>query len=255
MDSNFGLRAEDAAPRSFAPRDSGRPNRVRTRREVRLAGPALCPLRCNPAEELIRASTNRPAPSALSQHAVTLPASRFASHSIAPQAAIASPGTASAPSLVLPTSSEICPRAHERESEAKRGEAFWSCPLPVAQQPRRRADPSLNRHSHASLQSTCQPRALHMTRTASRPARACLGTAQHLFSRCFRPARNWAPGQAYWNEDGIFSGHTSPIRQIMSGHQPVLPRIHGPRANLRQEPCPSSRDIIGLRKLVQLGLL
>ena len=25
-------------------------------------------------------------------------------------------------------------------------------------------------------------------------------------------------GQAYWNEDGIFSGHTSPIRQIMSGH-------------------------------------
>ena len=39
---------------------------------------------------------------------------------------------------------------------------------------------STNRHSHASLQSTCQPRALHMTRIASRTARACLGTAQHL---------------------------------------------------------------------------
>jgi len=51
MDGNFGLRAEDAAPRSFAPRDSGRPIRVRPRREVRLAGLALCPLRCNPAEE------------------------------------------------------------------------------------------------------------------------------------------------------------------------------------------------------------
>ena len=32
-------------------RDSGRPVRVHTRREVRLAGLALCPLRCNPAEE------------------------------------------------------------------------------------------------------------------------------------------------------------------------------------------------------------
>ena len=92
MDDNFGLRAEDAAPRSFAPRDSGRPIRVRTRREVRPADPALCPLRCNFAEELIRASTNRPPRSALSQHAVTLPASRFISHSIAPQAASASPG-------------------------------------------------------------------------------------------------------------------------------------------------------------------
>ena len=38
----------------------------------------------------------RPARSALSQHAVTLPALRFASHSIAPPAASASPGTDSA---------------------------------------------------------------------------------------------------------------------------------------------------------------
>ena len=112
MDGNFGLRAEDAAPRSFASRDPGRPIRVHTRREVRLACPALCPLRCNPAEALIRASTTIPARSALSQNAVTLPASRFASHSIAPQAASASPGTASAPSFVLPISSEICPRAY-----------------------------------------------------------------------------------------------------------------------------------------------
>ena len=96
MDGNFGLRAEDAVPRSFAPRDSGRPIRVRTRREVRPADPALCPLCCNLAEELIQAPTTRPARSALSQHAVTLPALRFASHSIAPHAASASPGTDSA---------------------------------------------------------------------------------------------------------------------------------------------------------------
>ena len=114
MDGNFGLRAEDAAPRSFAPRDSGRPNRVRTRREVRLAGPALCQLLCNPAEEPTQASTTRPARSA--QHVVILPASRFASHSIAPRTASASPGTASAPPLVLPTSSGLCPRAGILES-------------------------------------------------------------------------------------------------------------------------------------------
>ena len=116
MDVNFGLCAEDATPRSFAPRDSGRPIRVRTRRKVRLAGLALRQLLYSPAEELIRASTTRPARSALSQHAVTLPASRFASHSIAPQAASASLGTASAPSWGLPTSSELCPRAYVRES-------------------------------------------------------------------------------------------------------------------------------------------
>ena len=54
---------------------------------------ALCLLRCNSAEELIQAPNTRPARSALSQHAVTLPASRFASHSIAPQTASACPGT------------------------------------------------------------------------------------------------------------------------------------------------------------------
>ena len=112
MDGNFGLRAQDAAPRSFAPSDSGRPIRVRPRREVRLAGLALCPLRCNPPQ--------RSDPSLINQTCslrakLALPASRFASHSIAPQAASASPGTASAPSLMLPTSSEICPRAYVRE--------------------------------------------------------------------------------------------------------------------------------------------
>ena len=112
MDGKFGLRAEGAAPRSLAPRDSGRPIRVRTRREVRLAGPALYPLRCNPPEELIRASTTRPARSALSQHAVTLPSLRFASHSIAPQAASASPGHHfSTFLLVLPNGLALCPKA------------------------------------------------------------------------------------------------------------------------------------------------
>ena len=73
---------------------------------------ALCPLRCNPAEELIQAPTTRPARSALSQHAVTLPSLRFASHSIAPQAASASPGHHfSTFLLVLPNGLALCLKA------------------------------------------------------------------------------------------------------------------------------------------------
>ena len=70
MDGNLGLCAEDAAPRSFARRDSVRPNRVRTRQEVKLAGPALCRLLYNPAKELTQASQTRLVRSALRQHAV-----------------------------------------------------------------------------------------------------------------------------------------------------------------------------------------
>ena len=66
------------------------------------------------------------------------------------------------------------------------------------------------------------------------------------FVWCFRPARTYAPGQAYWNQDGIISDRDSQCCR--------LPRVHGPRANLRQEPCRSSRDITGLREPVQAGL-
>ena len=75
MDGNLELRAEDAAPRSLAPRESGRPNRVRTRREVRLVGPALCRLKHNPAEEPTQASTTRHVRSESRQLVVHLPAS------------------------------------------------------------------------------------------------------------------------------------------------------------------------------------
>ena len=95
-DSNFGLRAEDTAPRSFAPRDSGRPIRVRKKREVRLAGLSPLPVALQPCRGADPSLNTRPARSALSQHAVTLPALRFASHSIAPQIANACPGTTSA---------------------------------------------------------------------------------------------------------------------------------------------------------------
>ena len=76
---------------------------------------------------------------------------------------------------------------------------------------------STNRHSHASLQSTCQLRALHMTRIASRTARACLGTASAPFFLCFRPARNYAQGQAYWNRDGIISGQDNTFCRFAEG--------------------------------------
>ena len=95
-DGNFGLRAEGTAPRSFAPCDTGRPIRVRTRREVRFAGLTPLPVALQPCRGADPSLNTRPACSALSQHAVTLPALRFASHSIAPQTASACPGTTSA---------------------------------------------------------------------------------------------------------------------------------------------------------------
>ena len=78
IDGNLGLRAEDAAPRSNAPRDSGRPKRVRTRQEARFAGPALCQLLRKFAEEPTQAQTTRLVRSVLRQHVVHLPASRSA---------------------------------------------------------------------------------------------------------------------------------------------------------------------------------
>ena len=95
-DNNFGLRAEDTAPRSFAPRDSGRRIRVRTRREVRLAALSPLPVALQLCRGADPSPNTRPARSALSQHAVTSPASCFASHSIAPPTASACPGTFSA---------------------------------------------------------------------------------------------------------------------------------------------------------------
>ena len=118
MDGNLGLRAEDAAPRGNAPRDSGRPERVRTRLEARLVGPALCRFLCNPAKEPTQASRSRLVRSALRQHVAILPASRSASNIIASRAASASLGTASASffvvpascDVVLPAGLELCPR-------------------------------------------------------------------------------------------------------------------------------------------------
>ena len=95
LDDKLRLRAEDATPRSNAPRDSGRPDRVRPRQEARLAAPALCLLPRNSAEEPTQASTARLVRSALRQHVANLPASRSAFTSTALQAASASLGTAS----------------------------------------------------------------------------------------------------------------------------------------------------------------
>ena len=58
------------------------------------------------------------------------------------------------------------------------------------------------------------------------------------FFLCFRPARNYAPGQAYWNPDGIISDQESPFGRFTEC--PI-----GPRANLRKESGRSSWAIIG----------
>ena len=162
-DGNFGLRAEDTAPRSFTPRDSGRPIRVRTRREVRLAGLS---------------------------------------------------------------------------------------PLPVALQLRRGADPSLNNQT-CSLRA--KPACCDFARLALRISQHRSASSKRkpryglsIFFWGFRTAQNYAPGQAYWNEDGIISSHDSPFCRFAV--------VLGPRANLRHEPRRSSRGITRLRELVQEGL-
>ena len=120
MDGNFVQYADDAAPRSFAPRHSGRPNRVRTRREVRLVGRALYRLKYNPAKEPTQASTDetcllRATPACCDFAHLTLRISqhRSASSQRKPRYRLCTSF------LVLPTSSEICPRAYVRESNPR----------------------------------------------------------------------------------------------------------------------------------------
>ena len=119
MEGNLGLRAEDAAPRSNAPRDSGRQERVRPRQEARLVGPALCRLLCNPAKEPTQASTTRLVRSALRQHVENLPTSRSAfKNTLREQPAQASVLPLSF-FLVLPARLELCPRACILESRPR----------------------------------------------------------------------------------------------------------------------------------------
>ena len=68
------------------------------------------------------------------------------------------------------------------------------------------------------------------------------------FFLCFRPARNYAPGQAYWNPDGIISDQESPFGRFTEC--PI-----GPRANLRKESGCSSRDIMETTGAGPSGLL
>ena len=83
----------------------------------------------------------------------------------------------------------------------------------------------------------CQPRASHFNINAPRAASACLCTVSAPLFCCFRPSRNYAPGQACWNRDGIISDQESPFCRVAEGPPE-------PRANWRQESGISLRDII-----------
>ena len=171
--------------------------------------------------------------------AVTLPASRFASYSIPPQAASASPGSASAPSLVLPTSAEICPRGHAGESdpcEKRRGILVLPSASCSANPQRSRPKPpqtDMFAPGHASLQSNCQPRALHMTSFASRTPEHVSVLSQH-FCFCASDPLGIIP-------QGRHTGMKTEPSAARTARFTVLPRDHGPRATLRQEQCRSSQ--------------
>ena len=95
------------------------------------------------------------------------------------------------------------------------GQACWSGPLPVVLQPRRGADPSLNKQtcSLRAKPACCDFARLallisqHRSASSKRKPRSPL---QLLCFWYFRPAWHYAPRQAYWNEDGILSDHSSP---------------------------------------------
>ena len=200
--------------------------------------------------------------------------------------------------------SELCSsrlRTAEPSTHETRGQACWSCPPPVALQPRGGADPSLNnqtcslrakpaccgfvrlalhisqpryrlctifgasdqfgdmpqgirtgieplrQEARLSGPALCQllcnpaeePTQAFITRhvrpgprqlvvlwpalcsafdyLASRAARACLGTVSAPLFWSFRPVRNYAPGQAYWNRDGIIIDQDSPFFRFAEG--------------------------------------
>ena len=255
MDGNLGRRAEDAAPRSNAARHSRRPKRVRTTQEARRVGPALCRLLCNPAKEPTQASPTRLVHSALRQYVVLSPASRSASNSIALRAASASLGDASATLFLCfrPARSYAPGHTYWNRVPATRGQVCWPCPLPVAPQLCGGADPSLNNQTRP-LRATpaCCTFASFALRILIAPLREQSAQVSvpslHLCFWCVRPARNYAPGQAYWNRDGTISDQESPFCRLAEGSI-------GPRANLREESGRSSRDIIGTTGAGPSGLL
>ena len=62
------------------------------------------------------------------------------------------------------------------------------------------------------------------------------------------PARNYAPGRADWNRDGIISDQENLLGRFAEGPT-------GPRANFRQESGRSSRDIIKITGAGPSGLI
>ena len=108
--------------------------------------------------------------------------------------------------------------------------------------------PDLFAPRYASMMYICRPRAPHFTSITPRAASACLGTVSAPLFWCLRPARNYAPGQAYWNRDGRISDQESPFCRFAEGPT-------GTRANLRQESGRSSRDIITTTGAGSSGLI
>ena len=113
-----------------------------------------------------------------------------------------------------------------------------------------RSDPSLNNQT-CSLRA--KPACCDFARLALRISQHRSASSKRkpryglsIFFWGFRTAQNYAPGQAYWNEDGIISSHDSPFCRFAV--------VLGPRANLRHEPRRYSRGITRLRELVQEGL-
>ena len=155
---------------------------------------------------------------------------------ITPRAASTSLGTVSAPSFwcFRPARSYAPGHTYGDRIPATRGPICWSCPLPVAPHLCRGDDPSLNNQacSFRATPACCTFASLELrillATLREQPAHVSVPSVHRLFVGCFRPPRNYAPGQAYWNRDGIISDQESPFCRFAEGPT-------GPRDSLRQE--------------------
>ena len=163
---------------------------------------------------------------------MTLPALRFASHRIAPQAASAGPvHHFSTFFSVLPTGLALCPKAGILESRRNYKRLAGLSPLPVALH-RRGADPSLNNQ-------TCSLRAKP---ACCDFARLALLISQHRSASSKRKPRSPLQHFVFGTPDrlgimpqGRHTGMKTEYSVTTAARIVVLPRVHGPRANLRQE--------------------
>ena len=181
-DNNFGLRAEDTALRSFAPRDSGRRIRVRTRREVRLEPSACC-------AATLQRSLSKPQTCSLCAKPACCDFARLALRISQHRSARSKRKPRYRLCTIFGSPDELGNMPHGirtgigplRKEARLFGHALCQLLSNSAEEPTQASTIRHVRSGPRQLVVLLPARALHMTSIAWRTARACLGTASALF--------------------------------------------------------------------------